>query len=66
MRRLAGPRRPEGGHAALYLGLGLREPIGTSEVELVMEGEPCRGGRRGLVYNPDAPKVKAAQLKLFT
>ena len=55
MRRLAGPRRPEGGHAALYLGLGLREPRW-----------PCRGRRRGFVFNPDAPVVKAAQLKLFT
>jgi hypothetical protein len=33
-------------------------------VELVLEGELRRAGRRGLVYNPDALKVKAAQLKL--
>ena len=31
-----------------------------------LRGQPSRGGRRGFVYNPDAPKVKAAQLKLFT
>ena len=36
--------------------------LGSSEVELVPVGELRRAG--GLVYNPDAQKVKAAQLKL--
>ncbi len=31
---------------------------------MVPEGELRRAGRRGFVYNPDALKVKAAQLKL--
>ena len=54
--RPAGPRRPEGGHAALYLGPGRR-------------GQPCRLGRAGaplhrpggvcrIVYNPGKSQVK--------
>ena len=60
MRRLAGPRRPEGGHAALYLGLGLREPEwprAPREFPWVLPGSP----RRRIVYYPGTSKVKAAQ-----